>query len=117
MKNLKIYKSAIALLTATSILLLSGCSGSSDDNAKESKEKPCTHLTVYFGDQPITFKECEGYVIDAWDSSKGGELHYDIERDEHKLISNGFTNDYNLYDVYHSNADELIDEESVQKSR
>lgn len=99
-----------------SFLLLTGCMGSSNDvTDKETKEKSCKHLTIYFADKPITFKECEGYDIDAWDSTKGGELHYDIKKDGNKIISSGYTNDYNLYEVYHSITDELISNESVQK--
>ena len=59
MKNLKVYKRALALITATSILLLSGCS---DEKKDENKEKKlCQHTTIYFEDQPITIKECENY--------------------------------------------------------
>ena len=42
MKNLKIYKSALAILTATSILLLSGCS--SENKKDENKEKSYVNI-------------------------------------------------------------------------
>ena len=115
MKNLKIYKSALALLTATSILLLCGCSSTKEEK-KESKEKSCTHLTIYFEDIPITFKECEGYDISTRRFGSSSEIEYDIEKDGKDIIS-GLTTNYNNYHVYHSMADEILNQESVQKSK
>lgn len=116
MKNLKIYKSSLALLTATSILLLNGCSASKNEikENNETKEKACTHLTVYFEDSPVTFKECEGYDINYSFGNRSGKLSYTINKDG-SLIVEGVTQSYNQYDVNHSIADELIDEKSVQK--
>ena len=116
MKNLKIYKPALALVTATSILLLCGCSTSKNENQenKVKDESACTHLTVYFDDKPVTFKECEGYDIATYISMNSSEAHYTIQKDNLTIIS-GSTTMYNEYHVYHSITDELIDEESVQK--
>ena len=110
MKNLKIYKSALALLTATSLLLLCGCNGKKNEKGTES----CSHLTVYFDDNPVTFKECEGYEIDYRFSE--GRLIYEIQKDDTRILD-GSTNEFNKYEVYHNETDALIDEESVQKSR
>ena len=115
MKNLKIYKSALALLTATSILLLCGCS-SSNEERKKSKEESCTHLTIYFENTPITFKECEGYDISTTGHGSSSEITYTIKKDNSTIIS-GTTTMYNEYYVYHSVADELINQESIQKSK
>ena len=121
MKNLKIYKRALAVLTASTMVLLTGCMGNSSKKSEEVKKEEqkietesevCKHLTIYFEDQPITFKECEGYYID--DSFGSGTLCYDIYKDD-ELILDGITNQYNIYDVYHDLADEIIEEESVQK--
>jgi len=118
MKNLKIYKSALALLTATSILLLCGCSSSKNENQenKTKDESACTHLTVYFEDTPITFKECEGYDISTNMHGSSSEINYIIKKDNSVIIS-GTTTMYNKYYIYHSVADELINQESIQKSK
>ena len=115
MKNLKIYKSALAILTATSILLLCGCNSSKKEN-KENKETSCTHLTVYFEDKPVTFKECEGYDISTSMHGSSSEISYTIKKDNLKIIS-GNTAIYNKYHIYHNVVDELINEESAQKSK
>ena len=114
MKNLKIYKRALAILTASTLVLMTGC-GKSEDKKKEPKIEPCEHLTIYFEDQPITFKECEGYELDTYAGASSGVLDYDIKKDGHILIENGETNDYNSYKVYHEYADEIINNESIQK--
>ena len=110
MKNLKIYKSALALLTATSILLLCGCNSSKKDNKNDS----CRHLTVYFEDSPVTFKECEGYEIGEVYSY--GRLLYEVKKENQTFLSGG-TNQFNIYKVNHDTCDELINEESVQKTK
>lgn len=115
MKNLKIYKSALALVTATSILLLCGCQSSKKEN-QERKEKPCTHLTVYFEDSPVTFKECEGYDISTTFHGSSSEVSYNIKKDNFKIIT-GITALYNDYHVYHSVADEILNQESIKKSK
>ena len=117
MKNLKIYKSALTLVTATTaILLLSGCTSSNNNGNNNNKEKSCTHLTVYFQDTPVTFKECEGYDISVSRHGQSSEIDYKIVKNDMNIIS-GITTIYNTYEVYHNVADELIDEESVQKSK
>ena len=113
MKNLKIYKSALALLTATSIFLLSGCS---DTSNKEKKEEPCTHLTVYFEDKPVTFKECEGYYIDVDTYHKESDIDYTIKKDGKNILS-GTTVLYNILNVYHSEADKILEDNSIQKTK
>ena len=120
MKNLKIYKSALAFATATSIFLLSGCisSNSNNDNKEKTKNKEelCTHLTVYFEDKPVTFKECEGYDVSTKRFGSSSEIEYDIEKDGKDIIS-GITTNYNNYHAYHSVADEILNQESVQKTK
>ena len=118
MKNLKIYKRTIAILTASTLILMSGCSKQTEEAKKEkTKTEPCKHVTIYFEDKPVTFKECEGYELYANIGGYSGELSYDIKKDGQTLIKNGETNDYNSYEVYHVYADEIIDNESVQKAK
>ena len=78
MKKLKLYKKAIAVTAAGSLVLLCGCSSKSNTNNEETtnqtKTGSCTHLTVYFEDKPITFKECEGYEISYEIILKGGYM-------------------------------------------
>lgn len=112
MENLKIYKSALALVTATSILLLCGCNSSK----KENKETSCTHLTVYFENKPVTFKECEGYDISTNMHGSSSEISYTIKKDNLKIIS-GTTTIYNKYHIYHNVVDELLNQESAQKTK
>jgi hypothetical protein len=116
MKNFKIYKSALALITSASILLLSGCS--SNTKKEEKKEQPkneyCHHLTIYFEDEPITFKQCEGYEISASTPVYSGECSYSIYKDKEKVLS-GTTSVYNEYFVYHNVADNIIENKAIQK--
>ena len=113
MNNLKIYKSALAVLAASSILLLCGCSNSKEEN-KKNDEKPCTHLTIYFENSPITFKECEGYNISTTGHGSSSEITYTIKKDDLKIVT-GTTAIYNKYYIYHSIVDELLNQEPIQK--
>ena len=108
MKKIKIYKSALAILTATTISLFSGCT---DKNIKKS-ENACMHLTVYFEDKPITFKECEGY--DIYTSNNDGMLKYRISRNGEKIVYDGWTNSFHYCEVNHK-YDSLIDELASEK--
>jgi len=113
MKKLKIYKSAIALLTATSILLLSGCSSS---KKSEDKSTLCKHATIYFGDESLTFKECEGYEIDVEYLSYKSRILYDIKQEGKEIVS-GATATFNVFDVNHDNADKMIENKSIKKAK
>lgn len=66
MKNLKIYKKSLAILSAVSLVLFSGCSETKTKENKEvKKEKSCEHLVEYFKDEPIIFEECRRNKIMA----------------------------------------------------
>lgn len=112
MKKLKIYKKAVAALTLSTVVLFSGCTEGT--NSQKNSEN-CFHLTIYFEDKPVTFKECEGHEIDTTKSSVG--LWYSISNENDTLITDGYTNQYNCYYVNHNNADEIIDHSSVQKHK
>ena len=112
MKNFKIYKSVLAIFTSASILLLSGCSGDSN-NKEKVKSQSCKHLTIYFEDEPITFKECDGYEIHVG-RVVSSEINYKIKK-ENKTIFGGITTNYNSYSVYHDLADDIIENEAIQK--
>ena len=113
MKNFKIYKSVLAIFTSASILLLSGCSGDSN-NKEKVKSQSCKHLTIYFEDEPITFKECDGYEINVDREGYSSEINYKIKK-ENKTIFGGITTNYNSYSVYHDLADDIIENEAIQK--
>ena len=119
MKNLKIYKRAIAILTASTLILMSGCSKQTEETKKEkTKTEPCKHITIYFEDEPITFKECEGYQFEETTTGqRSGRLMYTIKKGDKIIIKDGYTNQYNEYGVYHEYADEIIENESVQKAK
>lgn len=110
MKNFKIYKSALALITSASILLLSGCS--STQKNEQQKNESCKHLTIYFEDEPITFKECDGYRIGT--TRDLYYVDYQILKDNEKILE-GETQIENLYYINHNVADEIIENESIQK--
>jgi len=114
MKNFKIYKSVLAILTSASILLLSGCSGDSNKEEKkaETTNKTCKHLTIYFEDEPVTFKECDGYSIGT--TRDLYYVDYQILKDNEKILE-GETQIENLYYINHNLADEIIENESIQK--
>ena len=127
MKKLNIYKSTLAILSLSSIALFSGCSLNSAD-AQEStpdqinsqtsinaNQTSCGHLTVYFDNQPITFKECEGYDLSVHTYQTSGHLYYDVYKNDKKIIVDGITSLANYYEVYHEVANEIINNESVQK--
>ena len=116
MKNLKMYKRALAILTASTLVLMNGC-GKSEDEKKEPKIESCKHVTIYFEEEPVTFKECEGYIVDSYTVYKEGCLSYNIYKDNKLIIKNGYSNQYNEYEVYHEYADEIIKNESVEKSK
>ena len=119
MKNLKVYKRVLSLLTASSLVLLCGCSFKSNTNNAETlnqiKTETCTHLTVYFEDEPITFKECEGYKINSEVVLEGGYLKYNILKDDTAIISSGRTTRFNRYVVDHEISDKIFNNESIQK--
>lgn len=115
MKDLKIYKSAMALVLTGTITLFSGCS-SSTNTEKEEKEVTCRHLIIYFDDQPITFKECDGYNISTHRFGYSSEINYEIKK-ENKILFNGTTTNYNSYCVDHEFADKNIQNESIQKTK
>ena len=116
MKELKVYKKALAILAASSLTLLCGCSVESNSPEKTEKRTPdyCKHLTVYFEDTPVTFKECEGYRISIDRHTNSSEIGYSILKNDVDLFS-GTTTIYNQYLVNHAVDDEIINEESVQK--
>ena len=73
-------------------------------------------MTIYFEDNPVTFKECYGYDISLRRFGDSSEIAYEIEKNNNEILS-GITTMYNYYDVYHNVLDDLIDEESIQKTR
>ena len=85
-----------------------------EDVKYNNKNVLCRHLTVYFGDTPITFKECDGYEIEV--ETSYGRLLYEVEKENQKILT-GTTNQYNTYRVDHNICNELIDEKSVQKTK
>lgn len=116
MKKLNIYKSALAILSMSSIALFSGCSEALESTPDQASKQPtyCYHLTIYFEDQPITFKECEGYNVNISRHGYDSEIDYTIIKDS-AMIIDGSTINYNSYIVNHEVADEIIDNKSVQK--
>lgn len=115
MKKAKFYKSALSLLTATSILLMSGCTGGKRNQEQQEQQECCAHLTIYFDNEAITFKECDGYDI-AYKGYGGGTINYTIKKGNEELIF-GDTSQYNGYYVYHDVADGELDSEAIQKTR
>lgn len=116
-KNLKINKylnkKTLTLLTIGSLSLLSGCTMEEQGELSQlfidvlDRLNGCTHLTVFFQNETITFKECEGYSISSYFTGNN-ELNYSIYLNE-ILIIDGKTTFYNKYDVYHENIENIED--------
>lgn len=111
MKNLKIYKKAIALTTIVGITLFSGCSSSNQQKNNGEVNSVCHHMIVEFGDQPVIFRECDGYDIEYYNYK--GDITYKVSYDDETLI-NGSSNKTNYYEAIHSLTDE-IEEQAIEK--
>ena len=118
MSNFKVYKKAIAVLTAGTLVLFSGCTAKTNNSEANTKPdtKGCIHLTVYFEDKPITFKECDGYEIYIETNYQNSRLYYEIEKDS-KLILDGVTLNYNAVAIDHDVVDKNFYNEVLKKSR
>ena len=120
MNRMQIF-AGIATL-ATTITLLSGCSGESknastentgsEQSATSTENKDCKHLIVNFGNQTVIFRACEGYRINCSASKSGGTANYSIISDGEYLIS-GFTSEYNNYVTNHEQVEE-IEQEAIE---
>lgn len=113
-KNLrinKLNKKTLGFLTFLSISLLSGCTKEETDdwsfllNNVISNKNSCTHLTIVFNNEFITFKECDGYEISTY-YNNNSDLEYSIYQDE-KIILDGYTSMYNEYSIIHEDVDLL----------
>lgn len=103
MKNLKLGKRGLALFTAA--CLLTGCGASEVSKSEEpEKEKKCFHLIINYGNEPVLFKECEGYDITY--SIFRGTISYSIIDDSNTILS-GSSSNYNIYEANHSYVDEI----------
>jgi len=113
MKNIKCYKSMVALFMAGTISLVSGCGSTKTDESKNegatqtTKVETCKHFITDFGDQSIIFKECEGYDIKISTGYKSSEIYYEIYDEDENLIFDGFTQSYNCYTTTHDYAEEV----------
>ena len=120
MKNLKVYKKALAVLSAGTLVLFSGCSLNSTYNDIETtilqteKKANCRHLIVYFEDKPITFKECEGYEVKYDDGYYSSSLYYEVKKDNQTILE-GMSLKYNAVDVLHNIVDHEFNVESLEK--
>ena len=127
MSNLKLYKRGIALFTGVAIsLCLSGCNKNDDEvdlannsiSVTDEETEPtidreyCEHLLISFGDDHVTFKECDGYDIKVVLGEYSGKCSYFIENDDIRIME-GVTFDYNYYYVDHKNYES--DVKSLQK--
>lgn len=120
MNRVQIFAEIAAL--ATTVTLLSGCSGKSstvstentgsEQSATSTENKDCEHLIVNFGNQTVIFRECEGYEIDFFGRLDGGIASYDIISDGDILIS-GDTSEYNDYVTNHEQVEE-IEQEAIE---
>ena len=118
MNRVQIFAEIAAL--ATTVTLLSGCSGKSsivstentgsEQSATSTENKDCEHLIVNFGNQTVIFRECEGYKLDL--QGNYGSIVYKIISDGDILIS-GDTSEYNDYVTNHEQAEE-IEQEAIE---
>ena len=103
MKNLKIYKKGIKLAATTSIVLLAGCAAIGIINA--NKDEYCNHLILYYDEEPITYKECEGYDLIVNQIGNTEKLFYQVEKDG-RLIIYGISSECDHIQICHKKAEE-----------
>ena len=116
MNRVQIFAEIAAL--ATTVTLLSGCSGKSstvstentgsEQSATSTENKDCEHLIVNFGNQTVIFRECEGYEIDFFGRLDGGIASYDIISDGDILMS-GYTSEVSNHEQV-----EEIEQEAIE---
>lgn len=142
MKNMRIYKRTIAVALSASITLLTGCtsveskeevgqqsqeaiqsieesqlgnlylSEESVQGELEKTEKEHTHVIVYFGDQAVILRECEGYEINA-NLLGYSLLRYGISIGYTHFT--GYTDKYNVYDTNHDDFIEEVENMAIEK--
>lgn len=134
MKNVKIYRRATALVLATTITLLTGCTGKREetgtvesqettqpvefylsDEQRELKrvDRKCRHAIVYFGGQAIVLRNCENYRITRHDEVYIGNSTYTISYDDVK-IATWDTQIYNEYKTDHADLLAQIENEAIK---
>lgn len=112
MKKCNVFRGTLVLLT--SVTLLSGCAKTEKENRNKDLEE-CQHLIVDFGNQPVIFRECEGYVIGTKGTLKGGMIKYVIRYND-KTLTEGLTPDFHLYDFNHNqNQIDEIEQKAIDK--
>ena len=118
-KNLKINKKTLVLISICSLTLLNGCTNQETKELSQlvvnaiNNPKSCTHLTIIFDNETITFKECDGYNISTNYLNKV-DLEYKVYLNN-LLILDGNTNFYNKSNVYHENIEKLDKEKILIK--
>ena len=121
MKNIKIYKKTLSLLTATAIsLTLSSCSRKKTITEQEKttfKEQietsNCLHLSIQIGNEYETFKECEGYDLHI-KSINHSDCHYTISKND-EIYLTGATKEINYFTVNHNQNES--ENKAIQKTK
>lgn len=88
------------------------CSFNDEETEPTIDREYCEHLLISFGDDHVTFKECDGYDIKVVLGEYSGQCSYFIENDDIRIME-GVTFDYNYYYVDHKNYES--DVKSLQK--
>lgn len=112
MKKCNVFRGTLVLLT--SVTLLSGCTKTEKENRNKDLEE-CQHLIVDFGNQPVIFRECEGYDIGTKGTLKGGMIKYVIRYND-KTLTDSITSDFHRYDFNHNqNQIDEIEQKAIDK--
>ena len=116
MKNLKVFKSGISLLTAAAISLSCvGCGSDTEVHEEKEVQKNCKHLIINFSNDFEIFKECEGYVIRK--STSNGTGYFNVYKDDVEVLY-GSTLDYLYLEINHDYIDDAFPErEEFQKRK
>ena len=131
MKNLKVYKRGVSLFTAAVVAMsLSGCRKENrceesdkrevlEETIEETVEETiftdfCEHLSICYGDDYFTYKECDGYVMSLKYNGIEGTCTYSIYNDNVLVIS-GASSEFSYFAVDHANYESEV--EAVQKSK
>ena len=109
MNRMQIFAGITVL--ATTVALFPGCSGEIQTASTENTgSEECNHIIINFGNQPVIFRECEGYTFDL--HGINGCVDYKIISDGDILIY-GSASDYNYYLTDHEQVEE-IEQEAIE---
>lgn len=132
MQNMKIYRKTTILALATTITLLTGCTGQKEEEGTAEPQETiqpvefylsdgqeqltktddeCRHLIVYFGEQAVVLRQCEGYNLSIGFDYHNSAVQYSIGGDYRFSKA---TN-YDFYITDHQDAYMVIENAAIEQ--